>query len=316
MSKNKKSLADQIRARLNEVSRFGHSKHEDKKAGVADKYIYSYSTWHTYDKHLLYFVAWAKEYGPAIKALGRAPRTLAECRPYAADWLLERQKAGMSAYTLKMERSALAKLYGEPIQVDLVPTRRSEIKRSRGVAVRDKHFSEERNAEFVNFCRCAGPRRNEYAHLTAAALKEAHGRFYVHYKDGTKGGRERYSPIVGTPDEVARAVAFLRQLDGTQKAPGNADVHAYRADYATKIYTLTAAQDLKTLKGKKINYTQITRKRARDGSDIYKSALYFCRGDRKGDVLDRRAMLFASAALGHNRESVVGEHYIRLGVSN
>ena len=47
-------------------------------------------------------------------------------------------------------------------------------------------------------------------------------------------------------------------------------------------------------------------------SRIYKSAVYYCRGDQKGLALDRAAMIIASQNLGHNRESVVGEHYLRL----
>ena len=43
----------------------------------------------------------------------------------------------------------------------------------------------------------------------------------------------------------------------------------------------------------------------------YQSEVYICRGENKGKRLDKRAMLEASKALGHNRICVVGEHYIR-----
>ena len=72
------------------------------------------------------------------------------------------------------------------------------------------------------------------------------------------------------------------------------------------------ARDINDLKGRKINYTAITGKRNKDGSDIYKNAVYYCRGDQKGQQLDRAAMIAASQSLGHNRESVVGEHYIHI----
>ena len=61
-----------------------------------------------------------------------------------------------------------------------------------------------------------------------------------------------------------------------------------------------------------INYTELTGKTAKGGEDIYKSAIYYCRRDRAGQALDRRAMIMASQSLGHNRESVVGEHYLKL----
>ena len=40
------------------------------------------------------------------------------------------------------------------------------------------------------------------------------------------------------------------------------------------------------------------------------SSSFFCRGDLKGKVYDRRALFEASRALGHNREDVVAEHYL------
>ena len=309
--KSKASLPEQVFLALESKARYGHSKHDDKRAGIAGKYIYSFDTMATYKKHALYFVAWAKENAAARAALGHKPRTLEECRPYAAEWLLERQARGLSAATLQMERAALGKLYGAPIDVPLKTMHRADIKRSRGSAARDAHFSEKRNADFVNFCRCAGPRRAEYEALTADALEPHDGVYYVHYTQGTKGGRERLSPLEGTPDEIARAIRYLGGLDGTQKAHSAADVHAYRADYATRIYNRYKG-DLERLRGTKIDYTSLTGKTHRDGSRIYKSALYVCRGDRRGEVLDRAAMIRASQALGHNRECVVAEHYIRV----
>lgn len=313
--KNKISLPQQVLNRLHSKAGYGRSKHQDKADGVATNFIYSFDTMKTYTKHCLLFVQWARASELVQRALNRKPRTLDECRPFAAAWLREREASGISAYTLKMERAALAKLYGEPIAVDLRQARRADIKRSRGRAARDRHFSERKNAALVNFCRCAGPRRAELAALDASALEWHDGRPYVHYTKGTKGGRERISPIIGTPQEVADAVAFLRQLEGRNHIHSAADIHSYRAEYATRVYN-RAKRPLNALKGKKMDYTALTGKTRQNGAHIAKSALYYCRGDRAGDVLDRAAMVVASLALGHNRESVVGEHYIRLEETN
>jgi len=67
-----------------------------------------------------------------------------ECRKYVDEWLLER--SGLSAYTVKLEASALAKLY-DCTTGDFVKTavrHRSDIKRSRKAAKRDENFSETR----------------------------------------------------------------------------------------------------------------------------------------------------------------------------
>ena len=305
--KNKKTLELQAVEALQSKMRLGHSKHHDKAEGVAGGGIYSISTAKAYTKHSLYFVAWAKANERIREELGHRPRTLEEVRPYAADWIREREAQGLSAYTLKLEASALAKLYGEPLEVQTKGTRRADITRSRGAAKRDKHFSEAANSELVNFCKCVGCRRSELAKMRAEDLRETETGPGVWIKG--KGGRERVAPIVGTPEEVARALSYLAGLNGKNRVHSGADIHGYRAQYAQRIYQ-REAKPLEDLKGRRIDYTAITGKRATDGGRIWKSALYRCRGDEAGRVFDRAAMLAASRALGHDRESVVGEHYL------
>lgn len=306
--KNKRSLFQQAVEALETKAHYGHSKHKDKQTGEAEQYIYSFDTMATYKKAAVRFTDWAKSAPEVADALGHKPRTLAEIRPFAETWLLKRQDEGKSAYTLKMERSALKKLYGEEINIELNPAKRSDVRRSRGTAARDAGFSEKKNAELINFCRCCGPRRAELAALDASALEWIDGMPYVHFSKGTKGGRERCSPIIGTEDEVKRALAYLDSLDGTQRINSHADIHAYRAEYATRVY-LEAALPIEALRGKKVDVTALTGK---TGPAVWRSAIYSFRGDRKGDRLDRAAMLKASRALGHNRVSVVAESYIRI----
>ena len=70
--------------------------------------------------------------------------------------------------------------------------------------------------------------------------------------------------------------------------PNGMDVHSYRAEFATAMY----------------------KRLARPVFRIPDSERYYCRKDRKGTVLDKRAMLEVSRALGHNRISVIAEHYL------
>lgn len=126
-----------------------------------------------------------------------------------------------------------------------------------------------------------------------------------------KGGRIRAAQLYGTAEEIENAVAYIRNLSGHNHIHSNADIHSYRADYASRVYK-AHARDLSQLKGKKVDYTALTGKTAKDGSRIYKNAIYHCRGDQKGQAMDRAAMIIASQNLGHNREDVVGEHYLKL----
>lgn len=271
----------------------GCSKHDAKALGVAQDYIYSWGTYKSYLQHCCYFVKWCKEkYGC---------RTLDQCRPYADEWLESR--LGLSAYTQKLEAAALAKLYSCSSS-DFRKTasrKRSEITRSRGEKIRDAHFAEYRHQDFVDFCRSTGLRREELRQLKGSDLELREDGWCIHVQRGSKGGRPRYAPVVGNVNLVVRMMQDAGNSNVFDKIPGGADVHSYRADYATAIYK----QYAKPIN--EIPYDKVDSKGRK-----YRSGVYTCRGDRKGEQLDRDAMLAASRALGHNRVSVVGEHYLRL----
>lgn len=303
------SLKQQVYDELQKRNGFGRSKHEDKKNGVSNLYIYSFNSMKTYIRHCKYFVEWCKSQDYIKEELNHAPRTLAECEPYVESFIRDRERQGLSAYTVKMEKSALSKLYGRSFDFETIATSRANITRSRGKAKRDAHFSEERHADFVNACRCVGFRRSEMEAAKASDLMRVGDMYFMQITG--KGGKRRAAMLVGTPDEIERAVNYINQMTGRNKIPNGADVHSYRADYATRIYK-RYARPIEEIKGKTVDYTELTGKTAKGGETIYKSAVYYCRGDQKGRALDRLAMIMASQALGHNRESVVGEHYLKL----
>ena len=282
--KSKKSLLQQMTAVFQDMLKIGESKHTHKIAGDASEYIFSWSTYRAYTKHARYFLTWAKN---KYKC-----KTLAEARQYADEWLQLRIDEGKSAYTIKLELAALCKLYGDTAAdyIKTPPRLRKNIVRSRGKAIRDAHFSEANHADFCEFARNTGLRRAELKGLTGDQVLQENGKWYVLVNKMSKGGRPRKAPIIGN---VAKIVSMM-QAAGTgkvfEKIPNGADIHSYRAEYATQVY-LNHARPLKTLP---------------------KDEIYYCRKDRKGVWFDRMAMLEASRALGHNRVCVVGEHYIRL----
>lgn len=280
MARREKGLSKQVQDVLDSKLKIGHSKHSDKKLGVTGDYIYSWGTYRTYLKHTCYFVKWAKEkYGC---------KTLESCRQYVDEFLLERISQGMSPYTQKLEASALAKIYNCSTK-DFIETEtrhRKDISRSRGTKTRDKHFSESKNIEFVNFCKATGLRRSELRTLKKEQLFfDDESKIYFLKVKG-KGGRLRSVPVL--TDEAVQMIKNSSDFIFS-KVPNGADIHSYRADYCTAVYN----------------------KFARDINDIPKKDLYCCRGDLKGIWYDKKAMLIASRALGHNRISVIAGHYIR-----
>lgn len=282
--KNKMSLLQAMTAKFQDKLRIGESKHARKLVGDATEYIFSWSTYKAYTKHARYFLTWAKS---KYKC-----KTLAQARQYADEWLQLRIDEGKSAYTIKLELAALCKLYGDTAAdyIATPPRLRKNIVRSRRQAVRDAHFSEANHADFCEFARSTGLRRAELKALTGDKVLQENGEWYVIVNKMSKCGRPRKAPIVGN---VAKIVSMM-QTAGTgkvfEKIPNGADIHGYRADYATTVY-LMHARPLKSLPREEI---------------------YCCRKDRKGVHFDRKAMLEASRALGHNRVCIVGEHYIKI----
>lgn len=337
----RKDLKQQIYDKLTGMLHAGEG--TSKKEAIADgtdrEKIFSYSTYNSYWKHCKYFANYILEHHPECTTLKAARKYVNEWLQYRVDHGgLKGQP--LSSWTITLEREALGKLYGiKPDDTkffDAPKRRREDIKRSRGAVARDKHFSEKNNWQFVCFCRGTGCRRNvmerlvgrdltsrediikevavledknrtesEEKHLNV--LKDALTQFpdqdfFLHHRKD-KGGRERYSPIIG--DFKQQIIDRMRATPPDEKVwqhvPGNADIHGYRADYATQIYKMYARPIVE------IPYDRVNR-----GTGMrFQSGVYTCRKDEKGKKLDRDAMLRASKALGHNRIEVVANNYIR-----
>lgn len=329
-----KDLHQQAYDRLNGMQAFGESKKEAIANGTDRGKIFSFNTYQTYWKHTKYFLKYIKETHPECT-------TLKSAKKYVNEWLQMRTDQGLSAWTIQTEAKALSKLYGiQPDEEGYFkpPKRnREDIKRSRGDRVRDRHFSEENNDELVKFCKGTGLRRSELMELrgkdlvTRAQIEDEIARlnalpagersaaadkrlemlqdtrlfdeeYFTHVRNG-KGGRERLSPIIGR--FAGQIIGRIRETPAEEKVwqyvNTNADIHGYRAEYATAIYK-THARPIQD-----IPYDRVHRGTGRR----YQSEVYTCRKDEAGKKLDKAAMLVCSKALGHNRISVVADNYIR-----
>lgn len=287
MSKNKApTLIRQIDQSLHSRLAIGRSKRPDKADGSFRRYIYSWQTYRSYMKQLGLFARWCKKTHNA--------RYLKECRQYVKEYMETRSE--LSIWTQKLDLAALQKLYQEypkapekPFGVELQPRLRQDIKRSRQQATRDKDFSIANNADLITFCRCTGLRRSELQELKGTDIT-ADG-LQLHVTRNTKGGRWRMAPITGEPEEIELVQRMCQEARSGRvwpNVPSSADIHSYRADYCQKVY---------------LQY-------ARPVDQIPSADKYYCRGDRKGLILDKSAMLEASRALGHNRIDVIASHYL------
>ena len=329
-----KDLHQQAYDRLTAMQAFGESKKEAMAKGTAQDKIFSFNTYQTYWKHIKYFLKYIKELHPEST-------TLKSAKKYVNEWLQIRVDQGLSAWTIQTEAKALGKLYGiQPDDPDYFqpPKRnRAEIKRSRGDRVRDLHFSKTNNDELIKFCQGTGLRRSELEALrghdlmTRAQIEQEIARiealpegaeknqeekhlgvlrdtrmfdceYFIHVRNG-KGGRERISPIVGK--NVGQILERMQNTAGEEKVwqhvNVNADIHAYRGDYATAIYK-AHARPIEDIPFDRVN---------RGTGKRFQSEVYVCRKDEAGKRLDKAAMRICSKALGHNRIEVVANNYIR-----
>jgi hypothetical protein len=329
-----KDLHQQAYDRLTAMQSFGESKRDAKENGTDREKIFSFNTYKAYWKHTKYFIQYIKENHPDCT-------TLKSARKYVNEWLQTRADQGLSAWTVQLEAKAMGKLYGispDDEKYFKPPKRnRADIKRSRGDKVRDRHFSITNNDELIKFCRGTGLRRGELSELRGGELRTKEqieqeiskieaipepekskedlrrlqvlkdtrlfdSEYYVYVRNG-KGGRERLSPIVGK--NIEQIVDRIRNTPEGEKVwqhvHKSADIHGYRAEYATAIYKAHARAI------EEIPYDRVNRGTGRR----YQSQVYTCRKDEAGKKLDKAAMLICSKALGHNRISVVADNYIR-----
>lgn len=329
-----KDLHQQAYDRLTAMQSFGESKRDAKENGTDREKIFSFNTYKAYWKHTKYFIQYIKENH-------RDCTTLKSARKYVNEWLQARADQGLSAWTVQLEAKAMGKLYGispDDEKYFKPPKRnRADIKRSRGDKVRDRHFSITNNDELIKFCRGTGLRRGELSELRGGELRTKEqieqeiskieaipepekskedlrrlqvlkdtrlfdSEYYVYVRNG-KGGRERLSPIVGK--NIEQIVERIRNTPEGEKVwqhvHKSADIHGYRAEYATAIYKAHARAI------EEIPYDRVNRGTGRR----YQSQVYTCRKDEAGKKLDKAAMLICSKALGHNRISVVADNYIR-----
>lgn len=334
-SKYRKTLYQQAYMRLEKMKAFGESKKVAKADGTMKDKIFSVSTYKSYKKHIKYFIHYIEMVHPECT-------TLKSAKKYVKEWLQMRTEQvdehgeHLSAWTIQLEAAALNKLY----QIDVAdvgrfqpPKRRKEdIKRSRGSKANDKHFSEQKNEELVNFCKGCGFRRNVLEKLKGSdlmerkeveealqkAIIESNQKmikicedalftfpdkefFILHRQD--KGGKTRISPIVGP--HTMQIVERMRNTPADQRVWGfvskACDVHGYRSDYATMLYR-QYARPIEELKFE-------NKILCADGK--MRSEIYACRGDDTGKKLDRAAIHVISIALGHNREDTAIASYVR-----
>lgn len=290
--KEKKEVVESYRKtarlRLQEMfnAGFGTKRSSDKMNADTQNKIYSRNTFETYKRQFTYFADWLSE-------AHKEALTLADARGYVDEYLLHLVELKRSAYSITTAKAALAKVFQtEATQfIDTPPRERASIKRSRGVAVRDKNISSKTEKQLSIFSSATGLRRNEMLNIKSEDLFFKGEKAFLNVTKGTKGGKVRIVEICGTSaDETKDIVRWIQCQQGRlfPRLNSNYDNHYYRAVYAQRLYD----------------------RYKRKEKDIPPKERYIMRKDRAGEVYDKQAMEVVSRNLGHNRISVIAQSYL------
>lgn len=231
----RKSMRWQVENELLKRLCIGQSKYEAKEnAKLEGKNtpdgIYSWSTYNSYKKHCIQFAEWTRK--------EKGCKTIQEAKQYIQEYLDYRVEKGSSAWTVHLDCSAIMKMYGESaidMNIHVPERKRANIKRSRKVCEHDRHISEEKNKDIIDYCKGTGLRRHELAAIKPEHIRYYKGNVYVIVMRG-KGGKKR---IVQVLEEYKDHVSKCHQTDNDrvfQNIPQNIDIHSYRAWFACEWY--------------------------------------------------------------------------------
>lgn len=240
------SLKKQVCDKLYSLQRFGQSKmiaksqflDQARAAGLRGWIpinlpgIYSIETMQSYRKESIAFTDWVKEH--------HGVKYLDDAKQHVSDYLRHRMELGHSAWSLKLVRSALRKLYGDPSlasDVSLPARRKIDIKRSRFPVAMDKEFSVTRNRDLVDFAKAAGLRRHEVQNVMVKDVRVLDGKMFVFVPQG-KGGKMRSVPVLESMVGRVQEITQGKEQDSFlfERIPVRADVHGYRREYAQDLY--------------------------------------------------------------------------------
>lgn len=295
-------IRDQARHILASQIRFGQSKHaakvgEGRKFGDQMSGIHSHSTFRAYTKAINGFIRYAED---RLDGMGCTHRVhLRDLKDIAIDYL-DSRKDEVSGYTLSLDKSALKRIYRD-LEYQIPSRADVEISRSRGEAVRDRHFSQSRNSDLVEICRSTGGRREDIEKLCRGSFFEdgKTGRMFVRFEQ-SKGGRTRETPVLNA-DRIKEIIDRRTENPRErlfERVHGAADIHGYRREYAKALY-----QELQRDSALKEDLERFY--------GIRETGREYIVRDGSRERYDRDSMALVSQSLGHNRIDTTIRNYIK-----
>lgn len=225
-------------------------------------------------------------------------------KKYGVEYLKDMEKRGVSPYTILQAKSFMCKIR----QIEYEVKTKKDPEKGRSESVRSRSFSEERNKDLVEIARATGGRRSDLERLeTKDFIKRGNVCVGVRF-EGSKGGRDRFSPILPNHQKEVSRIVSQRELQGKdklfEKVNSHANIHSYRREYAKEIYK--ACNEDRSLRDyilRDYEAKGFTMKPKDLQEPIYRT--------RDGIDYDRKSLFITSQSLGHNRLDVVTNNYFK-----
>ncbi len=279
--------------RLDNLMAIGISRHQEKIAireaaeekswNISVGKIFSHTTRKVYQQQVLAFIKWVKTSYRITR-----PACLDErADELVCEYLHKGIAQGRSPHTLQTQRSALRLFFGWQVaaSVDLPKRKREAITRSRLAVKHDRHFQPNNWPDQVLLARATGLRRAELRDLRIREVYKNECQQLVVYVRNGKGGKPREVPVLPEYEQDVLSVIQKRGQEERvfDRIPTAMDVQSYRRSSA------------------QVRYQQHAQNRS----------LPPAQGRLKPTDYDASATKKVSNTLGHQRKSIVLNHYLR-----
>jgi hypothetical protein len=302
-----------LQNRLSKQAKFGQSKHEAKQA-AKDAYlkehgnligynpakvdgIFSLGTMKTYRAAMEPFAQWCGQHG--IKNANQITEG------HATAYLQEREHAGLSAWTVSRDLSAINKALGYDLskrELGLSERRKADITRSRKATENDnRKFNKCKDQ--ITVAKASGLRRASITRITPNDCVRNQNGQVVGIRVVEKGGKERVAPVLNDYKDkvtaiVDRATEATAPIFNTYDS--HIDNHHFRAEYCSNL--------LKQLESEEAEGKPWFGGDLRKGDYIHLSS----RDAKCGDTYHghpTQVVAAVSGAMGHNRLEIIFSHY-------
>lgn len=316
------SLVRQLDLRFDSLRAYGESRHQAKQtlkkqleeqglkycpAKYPLEKIYSRNTMKNYRQVCFAFIDCLKKEGVKIKWLHEITPEMAK------SYLLSKQGRGYSPYSLAKDMSALNKVFGFGLttaEVGLNPRNKNEIKRSRINSAEDRKYNPRNWERHITFATAFGVRRQSIhggqfqVRASSVYRCKEDGRIYVAVIE--KGGRFRNAPCLKKYEKCIKEMFPNMQEKEEKFTEPEFREHYKRARKAKEpfiFYRYTKKIDNHSFRGEyaRAYYNELCEQKQSMGKEI--------KADYRG--YDGDLVAKVSEALGHNRLSVVVDHYFR-----